>query len=129
MAEAPAQRPFRVAVASDEDGESVARFGHATRFLVYDLIGGDFFFAESRPVAAACGGGEGRHDQRLDEMAAIIDDCDVVLVREIGPGAVRILQRRSLLSCITSEHIDEALRSFAAGKPRAARPTRPGVKQ
>jgi len=121
MADHVTQRPFRVAVASDDDAGLVQRFGHATRFLVYDLIDSEFFLVDDRASSAACGGGgEGHHDDRLERVVAVIDDCDVVLVREIGPGAVRVLQRHGLSALISEESVDQAISSLAARSPRVA---------
>ena len=123
------RRKLRLAVAAGVDTNVVERFGHAVLFLVYDLHDGLVSFAESRSAIGACGGGEGHHDVRLDAMVAVIADCDVVLVHEVGPGAVRILQRRGVTPFQSPGLIDDAVSTFAAALTAAGRSRAPGVSQ
>ena len=104
------RRKLRLAVAAGVDTNVVERFGHAVLFLVYDLHDGLVSFAESRSAIGACGGGEGHH-------------------HEVGPGAVRILQRRGVTPFQAPGLIDDAVSTVAAALTAAGRSRAPGVSQ
>jgi predicted Fe-Mo cluster-binding NifX family protein len=120
---------LRVAVAAGDEIDAVEHFGRAARFLVYDVEDGLVSFRDSRLTVAACGGGEGWHDTRIEAVVDVIADCDIVLVHEVGPGAVRILQRRDVTPIQMGGFVDDAVSKFAAAYGRTARPKVPGVTQ
>jgi nitrogen fixation protein NifX len=126
MADLQTER-LRVAVAAGDEVDPVEHFGRAARFLIYDVDASLVTFRESRFTAAACGGGEGRHDDRLRAVVDVIADCHFVLVREIGPGALRILQRRNITAIPVVGDVDDAVTTFAAAQERAARHQASGV--
>ena len=124
MAEPRRVRSVRVAVATDDDELDVQRFGHATRFAVYELAGGEARFIETRYCEPACGA-PGRHEERLGRAADVINDCNAVIVREIGPGAAAVVARRGLSVKVVSGTIAESLDALPAhNRAHAAR--RPG---
>jgi predicted Fe-Mo cluster-binding NifX family protein len=118
-----------VAVAAGDEVDAVEHFGRAARFLVYDVEDGLVSFRGSRLTAAACGGGVGRHDARIEAVVDVIADCDIVLVQELGPGAVRILQRRNVTPIQMGGLVDDVVSEFAAAYGRTARPKPRGVTQ
>ncbi len=113
MAERGRTRPVRVAVATDDDALDVQRFGHATRFAVYELVDGDARLIEMRDCVPACGA-PGRHEERLGRAADVIGDCRAVIVREIGPGAAAAVTRRGLSVQLGYGTIAEALDALLA---------------
>lgn len=116
-----------MAVAAGDETDVVQHFGHAGRFLVYDLEDGRATFRDSRLTGAACGS-DGRHDQRLETVVTLIADCNIVLVHEVGPGAVRILQRHDVTPIpVGGGDVDDAVSTFAAAHERAARPQASGA--
>jgi predicted Fe-Mo cluster-binding NifX family protein len=119
MAETTQTKSLRVAVAIDEDELGLERFGHATRFAVYELSGGEPRFVERRDSIAACGSGPGWHQDRLERAAAVIGDCRAVAVKEIGPGAVAVLRRRGLSVHIGSGTVAGALQALLVGADEA----------
>jgi predicted Fe-Mo cluster-binding NifX family protein len=110
----------RIAVATADGGHDVQRFGHATLFAVYELAGGEPRLVETRGSMPACGSAPGRHEERLQRAAAVIGDCDVVIVKEIGPGATAVLQRRGLQVCIGSGTVANGLQTLLAGRNNKA---------
>ena len=125
MAEPPRHRPVRVAVATDDDALDVQRFGHATRFVVYEVAGGEARVVETRDTMPACGSAPGRHEERLDRAVAVVGDCQAMIAREVGPGAAAALHRRGLHVHLASGAVAKAL-DFLFARNRAPAARRPG---
>lgn len=76
---------MKVAVAS-KDGISVnVHFGHASRFLIYDIVNGLPVFLETRHVDHYCHGQHGDMSA-LAKILETIRDCSYCLVAKIGEG-------------------------------------------
>jgi len=98
----------RFAVAST-DGKLVNQhFGHARRFLIYDLVGEDTRFVEERKVENYCTGPEEclSKEDRLMATISMLKDCQSVLVSMIGPYPKKRLTEEGIKPTICCESIE-----------------------
>jgi len=82
---------MRIAIALEDDGVTLAHFGHAERFLVYDDEDGIFRLAEARRNNPPCG----REDSEalMTASAGLVSDCAAVVAGRFGPCALREIQQ------------------------------------
>jgi predicted Fe-Mo cluster-binding NifX family protein len=78
---------MKIAIALGEDGLTLAHFGHAEKFDIYDDGHGPFLMAESRKNSPPCG----REDSAalMNAAARLISDCAAVVAARFGPCALR----------------------------------------
>ena len=104
---------IRVAVASNDGKVINQHFGHAQKFLIFDLNeDGTFEFIENRENVPTCNGGD-HSVSALDSTLNIIKDTSVVLVSQIGPGASQFLLSNGIQPFMIPTYIDEALENLA----------------
>jgi nitrogen fixation protein NifB len=72
-----------VAVASKGGGLVNRHFGHAREFLIYEVHAHGAQFVGHRKIPQYCHGGSGE-DNNLEQILALISDCQAVLVSKIG---------------------------------------------
>lgn len=88
---------YKIAVGS-RDGKTVTEhFGGCARFLLIevDTESKTYSFAGYRDVAPPCS--EREHSQSaLEQAAAALEDCRIVLVGKIGPPAARTLEEKGI---------------------------------
>jgi predicted Fe-Mo cluster-binding NifX family protein len=103
----------RVAVASSDGKYINQHFGHAQKFLIFDLEDdGSYKFIETRDNVPTCKGGD--HAQSdLEDTFNIIDDVEIVLVSQIGPGAAQFLLSRGIQPYMVTDFIDVALNTIS----------------
>ncbi|MTV48250.1 dinitrogenase iron-molybdenum cofactor biosynthesis protein [Heliobacillus mobilis] len=99
----------KVAVASS-DGKVVNRhFGHADKFLIFEVDEKTFCFLEVRETVPYCQNqSHGASSAALDALA----DCKAVLVSRIGPGAREELKSRGVESWVITDFIESALMQY-----------------
>ena len=114
-----------IAIATD-DGETVSsHFGRARFYEVLNFSDGKVTKRERREKAGhhsfgpAEGGHEHHsgeaHEQRHQTMVSPVLDCQAVVVRGMGQGAVEHLHRSNLLPVLTGLHtIEEVIGAVAA---------------
>ncbi|MFZ1978048.1 MAG: NifB/NifX family molybdenum-iron cluster-binding protein [Bacteroidota bacterium] len=115
-----------IAIATD-DGETVSsHFGRARFYEVLNFSDGKVTKREQREKAGhhSFGSAEGGHehhsreasDHRHQTMVSPVLDCQAVIVRGMGQGAVEHLRRSNLLAVLTGLHtIEEVITAVAAG--------------
>jgi len=99
----------RVAVASRDGIVVHQHFGKATHFQIYEVANGHYTYIETRENDPSCRPGEDHftmHNRTLDKL----NDCNAVIVSQIGPGAAEILDLRGIKHFTMRECIDESLR-------------------
>ncbi|MCM1507704.1 MAG: dinitrogenase iron-molybdenum cofactor biosynthesis protein [Ruminococcus flavefaciens] len=77
---------YKIAVASSDGIVVNQHFGHAEKFLIFEVNGCDFHFTEIRTVEPVCSF-RNHDDERLTENLQKIQDCKYLLVSRIGAGA------------------------------------------
>jgi predicted Fe-Mo cluster-binding NifX family protein len=125
---------IRIAAATD-DGVTISQhFGRAANYLVVTVEGGQETGRELRPKpghmhfagehhaesAHGRGGGHGLDPAAQDrhaQMAAVIADCQVLLVRGMGAGAYQSMQQAGIRPIVTDiEDISAAVQAAVSGE-------------
>lgn len=110
---------LRVAVASSDGKFINQHFGKATRFYIYDVEPESAKFVEVRdnPVPVCDSNCQDVHrDEAINDAVAVIADCSLVLVSQIGFGAREQLKVRGLIPFEVPDSIDRALQKLAKSK-------------
>jgi len=119
-------RNATIAVATDDGATVSSHFGRAQYYEVITLVGGTVVTRERRSKAGHHSfgtepGNDGPHDdvpheQRHRMMVQSIPDCQAVVVRGMGQGAVDQLRQANLTPVLTGLHtIDEVIASIVSG--------------
>ena len=117
-----------IAVATDDGNTVSSHFGQARYYEVLKLSGGKVAGRERREKAVhhSFGQTEGEHEHRHDDhesherrhraMTSPITDCQAVVVRGMGQGAVEHLRQASLVPILTGLHtIEEVIGAISSG--------------
>jgi nitrogen fixation protein NifB len=101
----------KVAVGSKDGVNITEHFGKAQEFLIYEVNqAGDYQLLETRRNDFHS---FDKHTNRVNILAELLSDVDVVLVSQIGPEAVSILQEKGIKAITLSVSIDKALKGYA----------------
>lgn len=100
---------YRIAVGTSDGVEIDQHFGSSRQFVVYEVSDdGTIVCLESRRNETD--GVMGQHQEdRLRRTAILVEDCALVLVSHIGPGAVNLLKQMGIDAQIGEGPIDSAL--------------------
>ena len=115
-----------IAIATDDGTTVSSHFGRARFYEVLNFSDGKVTKRERREKAGhhSFGSVEGGHehhsgeasDHRHQTMVSPVLDCQAVIVRGMGQGAVEHLRRSNLLPVLTGLHtIEEVIGAVAAG--------------
>jgi predicted Fe-Mo cluster-binding NifX family protein len=106
---------IKIAIASS-DGRTVNQhFGHARQFRIYQLDAEGAAFIEVRTTVPACSGHQ-HSDYGLEQTAALIADCQAVVISQIGAGAIDLLLAQRTLPYALEGSIDDALATLRHSK-------------
>jgi nitrogen fixation protein NifB len=113
-----------VAVTSADGVLINQHYGHARRFLIYDLEkDGTGVLAEERELNPWCGGGNQKDEEPgTSGIAGGIADCAAVLTARIGPPARKKLELSGVSVFEEHSSIDEALKKLALYYSRTRQP-------
>ena len=102
---------MRIAIASTDGTRVDQHFGHAQRFYVYELVAGVATPAAIRPNEPSCGRQDGAaaHTRALD----LISDCDIVVVANVGPCALGLIEARGMTCFETTDVVTRVLTALA----------------
>ena len=114
-----------IAIATDDGATVSSHFGRALFYEVLRFSDGKMIKRERREKAGhhSFGHAEGEHehhggeaaDQRHQTMVSPVLDCQAVIVRGMGQGAVEHLRRSNLVPVLTELHtIEEVIGAVAA---------------
>ena len=87
-----------IAVASKDGKEIDQHFGHAERFLIYDVEGSEATLVDEKKVERYCSY-DAEHPLRgnlLDNIAEALAGCRAVLCAQIGQGPQMEMERRGI---------------------------------
>ncbi len=102
----------RVAVASSDGKYINQHFGHAQKFLIFDLEDdGSYKFIETRENVPTCKAGT--IQSNLEDTFNVIVDVEIVLVSQIGPGAAQFLLSKGIQPYMVADFIDVALNTLS----------------
>lgn len=101
----------KVAVASSDGKYVNQHFGKAQNFLIFEVKeDGLYEFIEVRETAARCGGSDELKKKTLD----MLSDCKLLLVTQIGPGAINKLIAQGTKPLVMPMFIEDALKELSA---------------
>jgi len=106
---------YKVAVASTDGKVVNQHFGRAEVFYIVEADSGDmtFTYEESRKTVPVCRGQE--HDEsQLKAMAAMLEDCDYILVSRIGDGARAAMEQNNIEAYELPGYIEDSIRKLLA---------------
>ena len=114
-----------IAVATDDGTTVSSHFGRARFYEVMKFSEGRMIIRERREKAGHHSFGQAEsdhgdhngegHEERHQTMVSPVLDCQAVIVRGMGQGAVEHLRRSNLLPVLTGLHtIDEVIEAVAA---------------
>jgi nitrogen fixation protein NifX len=104
----------KVAVASTDGIMINEHFGRSKEFLIYEVDeDGTYKFLERRENTTHESNG---HDQTIQTTAQLLADVEVVLVKQIGPGAEQELRSKGVIALPVNSTIEKALQAY--GKRR-----------
>ena len=84
-----------VAAAATSDGVNVDRgFGNASRFDVYDVSGSEARFVRTVRIDTTKQVAGSDHREHIENIADILNDCSLIVVKEIGKMPSRLLEGR-----------------------------------
>jgi nitrogen fixation protein NifB len=99
----------RIAVATS-DGKNVdGGFGNASRFDVYSVSNGEAEFLKTIEIDMSGQVAGYTHRRRIKIIADLLDDCWIIVVKEIGPMPSKLLERRGKKVRICSGAIGRSL--------------------
>ncbi len=115
-----------IAIATDDGATVSSHFGKASYYEVLNFADGIVTKRERREKAGhhSFGSAEGGHEHHSGEahehrhqtMVSPVLDCQAVIVRGMGQGAVEHLRRSNLLPVLTGLHtIEEVIGAIASG--------------
>ncbi len=100
---------YKIAVASSDGIVVSQHFGHADKFIIFEVNGSDYNFTEIRTVEPVCS--YGNHDDRkLLENMRKIQDCKYLIVSRIGTGASTQAEQLEITPMELSDMIEESVR-------------------
>lgn len=106
---------IRVAVATNSGSFVDEHFGKAKRFNIYQLDGQEWRQVDVRQNDPACSC-ESHSDDLLDRTADLVNDCQGVIISQIGPGAMDTLLSRNIMPFALEGSVDEALATVLQSK-------------
>lgn len=105
-------KKIKVAVTSKYGKLIDLHFGHATRFLIYELAGTGISLTETRQVDKYCLGMD-ECDEEQSRRTVLIDmvaDCDAVLTMRMGYHAKKKLLERGIVSVEYCDTLEQGLK-------------------
>ncbi|HBC98865.1 MAG TPA: dinitrogenase iron-molybdenum cofactor biosynthesis protein [Lachnoclostridium sp.] len=106
---------YKIAVASTDGKVVNQHFGRAEVFYIVEADSGDmtFTYEESRKTVPVCV--EQEHDEsQLKAVAAMLEDCDYILVNRIGAGARAALDQINIEAFELPGYIEDSIRKLFA---------------
>lgn len=102
----------KVAVAST-DGISInEHFGRSKEFLIYEVDEkGEYTFLERRENISS-DAAQDLHGHIVSTTAELLSDVEVVLAKQIGPGAEQELRNKGILALSVNSSIEKALQAY-----------------
>ncbi|MCD7810531.1 MAG: dinitrogenase iron-molybdenum cofactor biosynthesis protein [Ruminococcus sp.] len=103
---------YRIAVASSDGIVVNQHFGHAGRFLIYEVeSNGNFNLAEIRNTEPVCSF-RNHDDEKLMKNMRMIQDCKYLLVSRIGNGASICAEQLGITAMELPDLIENSIRKI-----------------
>ena len=104
---------MKIAVASKDKRIVNQHFGHADRFLIYEVADGKIDLIDERSVMAFCTDEDDLYAKnRIERSYEVMNDCEYLLCSMIGLKPQTELQDRGLKIMTTYDLIENAITSI-----------------
>lgn len=101
---------YKIAVASSDGIVVNQHFGHADKFIIFEINNSNSFnFIEIRKVEPVCSG-RNHDDRKLIDNLRKIQDCKYLIVSRIGAGASTQAERFGITPMELPDMIEESIR-------------------
>ncbi len=107
----------RIAVATKDGKVVYEHFGHCRRYSIVEIENDSYRFIELREVEPPCNGGEHTLGALL-QTAERLEDCNYVIVGQIGMGAQQILTEKHLMTYVFKGYVEDAISNIIKRKGR-----------
>ncbi|MDE5860767.1 MAG: dinitrogenase iron-molybdenum cofactor biosynthesis protein [Ruminococcus sp.] len=105
---------YKIAVASSDGIVVNQHFGHADKFLIYEVQNdGNYNFIEIRTVKPVCDSGN-HDDENLTENLKKIQDCKYLIVSKIGMGASLCAEQSGIIPVELPDMIENSVRKIVS---------------
>lgn len=105
-----AGKKFTVAVASDSKTEVDAGFGSAGNFMIYSVEGPQITFLRKTGPGDLEKSTSGRsHREHIEKLIDLLDDCDVIVVKEIGDMPRDAVEKRGKKVVVAAGSVRDAV--------------------
>jgi len=100
-------RPARIlAAVATTDGKNVdSGFGNASRFDIYSINMGETVFLRTVNIDTTKQVAGEAHKEHIENIADVLDDCSIIIVKEIGHMPSKLLAKRGKTVRISSGEI------------------------
>lgn len=103
------KQKYKIAVASSDGKVVNQHFGHSRQFIVFEVYdSGEWSFNEIRITNPICINGEHKTSS-MQEVVALLSDCKVVIVSQIGDVAKFALKAAGIIAYSSSNFIYTAI--------------------
>jgi len=101
--------PMKAAVATSDGKIIDSGFGNASRFDVYEISNGEAAFLRTVNIDTTRQVAGGSHREHIESIADLLNDCSVIIVKEIGHMPSKVLAARGKTIRISSGTVREEL--------------------
>ena len=98
-----------VAVASELGDKVDSGFGNTKRFVIYRTDGKTATFLNEKNVDTDCKVYGKSHSEHIEAIADMLSDCDAIIVKEIGPRPLSLLQSKGKRVIISDDDVVKAV--------------------
>jgi predicted Fe-Mo cluster-binding NifX family protein len=112
-----AEKPLRVAVASNNGVDINEHFGHTEKFYVYDVLNDGYDLVEIRITEKFCTkeSNHGKNNGVMEQFIKLLEDCPVLLCESIGYHVGETLRESGIDSYILEGDISSGLKAAQTG--------------
>jgi nitrogenase cofactor biosynthesis protein NifB len=108
--------PVKMAIASSDKKNIDRGFGNAERFQIYSVTDNGTTFLQTIEIDTNYPVSGSHHKEHIAEIIDALDDCKIIIVKEIGPLPSKMLAAKNKTVCIASGKINSRIISSCLNK-------------
>ena len=108
--------PVKIAIASSDKKNIDRGFGNAEKFQIYSITDNGTAFVRTVEIDTNYQVSGSHHKEHIAEIINALDDCKVIIVKEIGPLPSKMLAAKNKIVCIASGNINSKVISSCLNK-------------
>jgi len=98
--------PVKIAIASSDKKNVDRGFGNAEKFQIYSVTDNGTTFLRTVEIDTDHQVSGSHHKEHIAEVIDALDDCKIIIVKEIGPLPSKMLAAKNKIVCIASGKIN-----------------------